>query len=54
MQRLQNTLKQLMEEKEGRLSNTAINSRAVIEKTASLNRRIEELEANLEVQKVKS
>ena len=52
MTQLQANLKQLMEEKDNRLSNETLNSRAVLEKTAALNRRIEELESELADSKV--
>ena len=54
MTQLQASLKQLMEEKDSRLSNETINSRAVLERTAGLNRRIEELEGELAHSKVGS
>lgn len=41
----------LMDEKEAKLNNTALNSRAVVEKTGALQARIEDLEAQLAEQK---
>lgn len=47
LERLQDSLKMLMEEKESKLNNTSINSRAVVERAGALRRRIEELESQL-------
>lgn len=47
LERLQGSLKLLMDEKEAKLNNTSINSRAVVEVTGSMKQRIEELEAEL-------
>lgn len=47
LQRLQESLKQLLAEKEAKLNNTSINSRAVVERTNALKTRIEELEQQL-------
>ena len=52
LERLQGSLKMLMNEKEAKLNNTSLNSRAVVEKTGALQARIEELEAELAKQKV--
>ena len=52
LERLQGSLKMLMNEKEAKLNNTSLNSRAVVEKTGALQARIEELEAQLAEQKV--
>ena len=47
LQRLQDSLQQLVEEKDSKLNNGAINSRASVERTAALRNRIEELEDQL-------
>lgn len=52
LQRLQESLKQLMEEKDAKLSNDSINSRAVIERTNNLKARIQDLEKQLHAHKV--
>ena len=55
LQRLQDSFKQLVEEKDAKLGNDSINSRAVIERTNLLRGRIEELEEQLQhAQKVRS
>ena len=51
LERLQGSLKMLMDEKEAKLNNSSINSRAVVEKTGALQSRIDELEAMLSQQK---
>lgn len=53
LQRLQDSLKQLMEEKDAKLGNDSINSRAVIERTNLLKARIEVLEQQLAAQTVR-
>lgn len=47
MERLHTSLKALMQEKESKLNNSSINSRAVVERTGALKQRIEELESQL-------
>ena len=47
LQRLQDSLQQLVEEKDSKLNNGAINSRASVERSAALQNRIEELENQL-------
>ena len=52
LQRKQESLKQLVDEKDAKLGNDAINSRANVERTAALRSKIEELEQQLATKQV--